>query len=169
MQPAKGAITTANASPNDDVIDFSVTGEIVVNTLGALPALDTNIAINGPGTNALTVKRDSGAATTFRIFQVNSGKTVSISGLTISGGRTGSPFPDNDGGGIYNLGTLTISNSTLSDNTASNSGGGIHNEFGGWLTVSSSPLSDNTAGNSGGGIHNRVRRHAHRQQQHLLR
>ena len=131
----------------------------VLNILGALPALDSNIAINGPGANALTVRRDSSAATTFRIFQVNSGKTVSISGLTISGGVTGS-FPDNDGGGIHNLGTLTVSDSIISGNIAADMsqgnvrewapGGGIYNQ--GTLTVSNSTLSDNNAAGFGGGV-----------------
>jgi hypothetical protein len=44
--------------------------------------------ILGPGANALTVQRDAAAAA-FRIFTVNMGNRVTISGLTISGGSFG--------------------------------------------------------------------------------
>src|SRR5882724_12484158 len=113
------AITAANASAPDDVIYFAVTGTITMNSLGALPALDSNMKILGPGANALTVKRDS-AASAFRIFKVNSGKTVTIDGLTITNGNITGIF--GFGGGIYNAGTLTIRNSTLSGNSVTSSG-----------------------------------------------
>src|SRR4029453_18588054 len=80
----RGAIATANATAGDDTIDFSVTGEIVLNTNGALPALASNITVSGPGASLLTVRRATSAAL-FGIFEVKSGTAVSISGLTISG------------------------------------------------------------------------------------
>ena len=46
-----------------DVIDFSVTGTILLaSALPALPDLSDDVAISGPGANALTVKRDPSAA-----------------------------------------------------------------------------------------------------------
>ena len=134
------------------MIYFAVTGTITLNSLGTLPALDSNMKILGAGANALTVKRDP-AASAFGSFTVNSGKTVTISDLTISNGSAGS------GGGIRNNhGTLTVNNSTVSGNSA-DAGGGIEN-FGedsgsAILTVSNSTLSDNSATNgTGGGIRN---------------
>src|SRR5262249_61071858 len=49
------AILVANATPGDDAITFGVTGTI--NLAGALPDLSTNIDIQGPGANLLTVQR----------------------------------------------------------------------------------------------------------------
>src|SRR5262249_12814565 len=135
------AITEANATPEADTIQFSVTGTI--NLTGALPYLSGNliygggIDIQGPGAGGLTVRGDSGG---YRIFAVPRGATVGISGLTIANGA--STLVD-DGGGIYNEGTLTVSNCTLSGNSA-DQGAGIYNK-GGALTVINSTLSGNSA------------------------
>ena len=54
------AILTANFQAGDDVITFlpGLTGTIQLN--GALPILNSNIDIQGPGANLLTVRRDTG-------------------------------------------------------------------------------------------------------------
>ena len=58
------------------------------------------------------------------MFQVDAGVTASISGLTITGGKTAG-----NGGGLYNDGgTVTLTNCTVSGNSASgNGGGGLYN------------------------------------------
>jgi hypothetical protein len=78
-----------------------------------------------------------------RIFQINSGVSVGIDGLTVAHGRA-----VGRGGGILNAGTLTLSNAVLSDNlvvgvpgaslgaVVDAFGGGIFNS--GTLTVRSS-------------------------------
>jgi len=142
------AITSANGTPADDIIDFSVSGAIGLTS--ALPNLVTaatagRLTINGAG--AITVTRSS--VSPFRIFRVNSGANVTLNDLTITDGNAGA----GDGGGIYNSGILTVTNSTLSANTA-DLGGGILNNFGGTLMVTNSTLSGNTAGGAGGGIAN---------------
>ena len=90
----------------------------------------------------------------FRIFTLNSGKTVTISGLTITNGNG-----VDVGGGIYNdHSTLTVTNSTISGNSSLNSGGGIYNDSFGHgsatLTVTNSTISENLGGLYGGGIFN---------------
>jgi CSLREA domain-containing protein len=144
------AITAANTSAPDDVIYFAVTGTITLNSLGTLPALNSNMKILGPGANALAVQRDPAAAN-FRIFTVNSGKTDTISGLTIRNGA------DNfGGGGIYNdHAILTVTNSTISGNSGDSVGGGIYSDANGGsatLTVTNSTISGNSASGMGGGI-----------------
>lgn len=132
-----------------DTITFEVTGTI--NLTGPLPALSRNLAIEGPGANLLTVRRDTGGS--YRIFMVGSEATVLISGLTISRGdlRLG-------GGGIANGGVLTLRNVTISGNTSSGaSGGGIWNN--GTLMISNSTVYGNDASSYfrdavGGGIYN---------------
>src|SRR5690349_2868390 len=78
----RAAIQEANSFGGDDSINFSVTGTI--NLTGALPVLSSNVNISGPGSSLLTVRRDIGGF--YRIFQ--SSGTSSISGLTITNGRT---------------------------------------------------------------------------------
>ncbi len=139
--------------------------------------INKDLTILGPGANMLTVQRSTAGGTpNFRVFNVNSGKTVSISDLTMSNGSvtdqgggihnsgtltlrscvvsgnqvTGSPV---HGGGINNDGTVTVLNSTISGNSslgAQGFGGGIYNLGG--LNLINSTISGNSAGNSGGGI-----------------
>jgi CSLREA domain-containing protein len=148
----RGAINAANGNSGADTITFSVTGTILLGS--ALPNLSDDVTISGPGANVLTVKRDPSAATQFRIFTIDSGKTVNISGVTISGGSL--PFPDAgggiNGGGISNSGALTITNSSISGNNAVNSGGIDNN---GVVNLTNSVVANNHANNgAGGGIAN---------------
>ena len=101
------------------------------------------------GASALAVARSTDPGVpAFRIFRVTQSATVTISGLTITGGSADS------GSGIYNAGMLTIMNATLSSNSGNfeSSGGGIFNA--GMLTITASTISDNIAGTDGGGIAN---------------
>ena len=86
----------------------------------------------------------------FRIFTVEKGAKVSITGLTITGGSAGY------GGGIENSGSLSVTDCTFSGNTAtgaaedfaeSKGGGGIDNF--GTLSVTGSTFSANSATASG--------------------
>jgi hypothetical protein len=133
-----------------DTISFSLTGAIEL-TSGEL-ILDKNLTIQGPGANALEIRRNA-AMSDFRIFNISLGVRASISGLKISNGRVNS-----DGGGILNRGTLTIANSVISGNSATgigSQGGGINNQ--GALTITDSLVSGNSVTGSfsaGGGISN---------------
>jgi len=150
-----------------DTINFSVTGTILL-TSGQIP-IDKNLTITGPGAGSLTVSGNNAS----RVFMIDS-KTVAISGLTISKGRSHDSLggggirnyfgtltlnncivDDNassGGGGILSSGTLSVNNCIISDNTSSDEGGGIFST--GTVTVSNSTLSGNTASTYGGGIFN---------------
>ncbi|MGH8099812.1 MAG: choice-of-anchor Q domain-containing protein [Chthoniobacterales bacterium] len=149
-----GSLRQALAAANDgDTID--ATGILGVITLTSGQLLVTkSVAINGAGADLLAVDGNA----TSRLFQVGSGKTVTISGLTIRNGHD-----DTTGGGIDNQAgaTLAITNSTLGSNSAGSvgnpavAGGGIFNN--GTLTIVNSTFSANTAGGisgAGGGIFN---------------
>jgi hypothetical protein len=141
----RGAL--ANANDGDTInFDVSVTG-IITLTSGQLE-VNENISISGPSAKVLAITANT---TTFRVFYIASGKTVAISGLTITGGIK------NNGGGIYNdHSTLTIDNCSVSGNGAYNWGAGLYNDHG-TLTVSNSLVSNNVASGSpsrGGGIFN---------------
>jgi hypothetical protein len=145
----------ADANNGDTIIfDPTLNGRSIGLTSAEL-VIDKDVIINGPRPNLLGVFRSSN--TSFRIFHVMRGITVTISGLTISGGDGGQQggggilndhailtidscavqnsfaFQFNSGGGVYNDGsagsaTLTILNSTVSGNYAYFAGGGIYND-----------------------------------------
>jgi predicted outer membrane repeat protein len=106
-------------------------------------SLTKNLTITGRADPSL-IKIDGN--TNSRIFNVESGASVVIEGVTVQNGSAGS------GGGIRNEGTLTLDNVVVSDNTATTgSGGGIWNW--GSLTLDNVAVTDNTATTgSGGGI-----------------
>ena len=157
------AINTANSSGDPNPINFSldpsdpgcVSGVCTITLTSALPDLSTDITINGTGANSLIVKRSTAGGTpNFRLFTVNAGKFVTVSGLTIMNGNVTGLFPGGAGGGILNdRGTLTVIGCVIAGNGATG-GGGINNgaSNGGTLTVLNSTIS----GNVGGGIYNTI-------------
>jgi uncharacterized delta-60 repeat protein/CSLREA domain-containing protein len=147
------AVNAANASGSDDTINFAsglttvtLTNEIVINNAGAL-------TINGLGANNLTI--DGGAGTN-RIFYANNA-TVTISGITLTGGNGTGAFASGNGGAIFTGGgSLTLDGVHITGNTATsfgNVGGGVH-YFGGIHRITNSTISANTADAGGGGIYN---------------
>ena len=156
----RAAIEEANALATCGPINIDatgVTGQIDLGT--ALPAIDHDVNINGPGVGTLAVQRSTAPATPdFRIFQINTGKTVAIDALTIANGKLSAN--SEAGGGLLNLGTLTLTNSTVSGNQINNStsfqwGGGIYNTLDGTLTIINSTVSGNSVTGPdarGGGI-----------------
>jgi predicted outer membrane repeat protein len=151
------AITAANAQAGDDVINFQAGLSGAINLTSALPLLFTNITIDGPGADVLSVQRTTAADTPqFRIFTIMQPAAIGISGLTLANGNVadsdGQQLAAQAGGAILNLSNLTVSDSTLSNNHAGDFGGAILNL--GNLTVSDSTFSNNHAGDSGGAIQN---------------
>jgi Right handed beta helix region len=156
------AITDANADALADIINFApgLTGTINLNLAGAD---DTNVggdldilnpvSIQGPGAKVLTVKQ---TVANERVFDVRpgAGASVSISGLTITGGNGAAV----NGGGGVNLATaaaLTLSAVEITNNTNGGVGGGVfQNAAGSALTVLNSTIANNSsgAGSNGGGV-----------------
>ncbi len=118
--------------------------------------INRNVTINGAGASTTIVQAHSNPnVAADRVFSINSGKTVTISDVTIQNGKiaTGSDST-NDGGGIFNKGTLTITNCIIKGNKATDSngnGGGIRNEFNSTLKVTNCVFDGNEA-DYGGGI-----------------
>jgi hypothetical protein len=154
----RDAITKANAAAGTaDTIQFDpslfVSGPGVVSLMTALPTITDSLAITGPGSGLLTIRRDPAAAAAFPVLTANGpgGLAINLSGFTVSGGSTTS-----NGGGL----NLTDEFSTLTDvtvagNTAG-SGGGISSN--GALTVRNSTIVGNVANSTassadgGGGV-----------------
>src|SRR5262245_31088538 len=106
----RDAVARANAHAGADVIVFEegLTGTVTL-TGGELDIAD-DLTINGPGADRLTI----GGNHTSRVFKVDAGEDVRLSGLTIAVGNAGTGF----GGGIDNFGALTVSGVVFSGNTA---------------------------------------------------
>ena len=89
------AITDANVNPGSVVINFQAGLIWHDHALECVcPDLSTSMDINGPGATQLTIQRSTAGGTpTFRIFRINSGQVVNISGLTLSNGSATLPGP----------------------------------------------------------------------------
>jgi CSLREA domain-containing protein len=142
------AITAANAEAGAELINFAPAltsgGPATISLLTELPGLSSDMTIAGPAASLLTVERShAGGTSDFRIFTINSGKSVTISNLTVSNGNAVGAFPANLGGDLLNdHGTLNI-NSCVIKNAI---GGGAIDNFSGSLIVSDSSISGNNAG-----------------------
>ena len=142
-----GAVTLANQYAGTEITFdpavFAAPQTITLST-GELELSNTTAwtSISGPAAG-LTI---SGGGVS-RVFQINSGVTASLSGLSISGGST-----SGNGGGLENNGNVSLANCTLSDNSATGSGGGFDNT--GSATFKNCTLSGNSATTSGGGLDN---------------
>ena len=189
--PVFDTITVTNTSDNDpgslrqailtassgDTINFDTAGvfatpQTITLTTGEL-VINKSLTIDGPGASQLTVSGNNAS----RVFYISVSfpNTVTLDGLTVSGGNgtgavnsghgcgiyngggvltlTNSTVSGNSGGGgsggggILNFGTLTLTNSTVSGNSAF-FGGGIGAQ--GFLTLTNSTVSGNSAFNGGG-------------------
>ncbi|MBK5231972.1 MAG: CSLREA domain-containing protein [Thermoleophilia bacterium] len=146
---SNGCVTPGSGT---DTIQFQLPNPSTITLESALDQITGDVSIQGPGASQLTVSGNS----LYRVFNIASGKTVSISGLAAAGGSvvaTGCSSASEAGGGILNFGTLTLDRMVVSGNHATatdNSGGstcvfgaGIYN--GGTLTLNKSTVSGNRA------------------------
>jgi hypothetical protein len=137
-----GSLRDAIATtPPGGIVEFQPGLVGTINLTTDTLVISKDLTIKGPGNIAVSGHR------TFEVFQIASGVTVSISGLTIING-----FSQQNGGGIGNQGTLTVSNCTISGNRAWDLGGGIFNSHTGTLMVNNSNILDNNAGVLVGGL-----------------
>jgi predicted outer membrane repeat protein len=141
-------LCTAGTGP--DTIQFSVKGTIPLTA--ALPAITSNLTINGPSEPSGTAIAIDGC-NQFRVLEVAPSGQLHLNDLTITRGHTGRQHGVLSGAGVYNQGLLTVTNCTFSDNTSELGAAGIFND-GGTLTISGSTFSGNISGASGGGIFN---------------
>jgi len=133
----------AHAS-DGDTINFNMSPGNVTSPItltSGLLEINKNLTIEGPGARILAISGGGSSG----VFIVDSGKTATIAGLTLTNGLAG------DGGAIFNSGTLTLTNCTVSSSTATD-GGGIDNQAA--LTLTNCTIAKNTASGLGGGILN---------------
>src|SRR5262249_55622050 len=143
------AVEGADAQTGPDRIFFARQAHGAITPGGQLDVTD-DLEIRGPGAELVAVSGKDAS----RVFEISSGVTAVLDGLTITHGHA------EDGGGIYNAGALTVDHCTLSANKAQSGdggharGGAIFNADGALLTVTHSVFSNNQAvgGNGGPGV-----------------
>lgn len=148
IQSANAGMPVGNCASGvigPDTITITATGTIALGS--ALPDIIQDVDIVGPGAGLLTVS----GSNAYRVFKVNSGIKVNLSGVTVANGFV---FSSN-GAGLLNAGTMTMTNVFFFNNlTDGGWGGGINND--GKLSIINSDIYSNsivTAGD-GGGINN---------------
>ena len=147
------AINTANSRDGDDIINLEPGTYILTQKMSewsganGLPLITSNITIIGSSNLDDTIINVSeNGYGDMRVFTICRGATVSLQGLSITGGG-----PDS-GGAIRNDATLFITDCVISGNVAKDgSGGGIYNARG-TLIMNECIVSHNSAdeGNGGG-------------------
>ena len=177
-----GAEDNANEATTIDLIQFSVTGNI--NLESSLPEILFPVTIDGPGAGSVNVTRSPSASGPFRLLPVapgNAGYAVTIRDITLSGavatGFSGGGLSKQGPGGLvleavvvrdntagsgaglhYNNGLISIRNSTFSGNHSTSEGGAIIGVTAGMgvdgdLQIVNSTVDDNSALGFGGGIY----------------
>ncbi len=140
------AIASADGNNQANTIDFdsSFSTNQTITITSTLDLTDTGglQTVTGP---AASVTISGGGKV--GVFEIGSGVTASLSGMTITGGSA------DLGGGLDNLGTATLTDVTVSGNTAQNSGGGLYNIGTATLTLNECTVSGNSSG-GGGGLEN---------------
>jgi hypothetical protein len=117
-------------------------------TAGDLAIPDGTLRIIGAGARETTVDGNH----LDRVFAIAAPATVSISGMTITGGDAtggGTSKEIDMGGGVYNTGTLTLNRVAVIGNNA-DGGGGVFSIPGSYITISNSLIAHNTAYEAGG-------------------
>ena len=131
----RSAITNLNATGAGS-FNFVVTGTISL--LSDLPAISNSVAMNGPGTNLLTI---SGNGSNW-LFRLPASSTNVITGLKLASGFTSN---NNSGAAIYNLGhTLLQSCALVSNTVVGGFGGAIANVGTGTLLATNCTFANNT-------------------------
>jgi len=151
LSSLRAAINEANSRPGRDTIILprgtfllALTGRDEDSGLvGDLDVTD-DLEILGAGNGETIIDADG----IDRVFHVMAGASLSISGVTLTGGDAGTAAY---GGGVLNSGDLAFNDITVTGNVATR-GGGVFNS--GDVTVTDSRIENNVAHVQGGGLYN---------------
>ena len=146
----RDAVSVTAGDPDPEIIfDDSLLDQTII--LSDEIYIDDDLNITGPGAERLTIMQ---AGQNERIFVIDEGAEVKISGLTLTGGNVAENDldlrtvalvygeSDSAGGAILNYDYLEIDSTIITSNSAS-FGGGIANF--GYLKLTNSEVSDNSA------------------------
>jgi hypothetical protein len=138
----RAAVEEAAAQPPGTAVSITLPAGTYGLSLGSLDFDGGPLTVTGAGARATVIK----ATGQHRVLEVGRSATVTLSGVTITGGEAGDA---SYGGGVLTSGHLTISDSIVAGNRAT-AGGGIANA-GGTLTVRGTAITGNHAPYYGGG------------------
>jgi len=175
----RAAVQTANALAGADTVvlaagNYALTFGFAREDAAAGGDLDIvpgELTISGAGAATTTIN-GSGFD---RVFHIQPGASVTITGITIRNGRASDGFgggavlnggslnltdvalvgnnSTTGGGGVQNGGSATFANVTVSGNAAASHGGGLWN-FNGQASLTNVTISGNRAGSTGGAVRN---------------
>ncbi len=148
----RAAIQEANATAGSQTINFNgtlfATQQTIALTTGVEIEISSDLTINGPGANLLTINGGTGSN---RIF-FNNGGAAAIEGVTISGGDGIGTASNGAGGAIFSSGgTLVLDGVHLTGNTG-NPGAGAYIFGGANHQIINSTISANTTAGTCGGF-----------------
>jgi hypothetical protein len=169
----RDAIAAFGAGTSDMTIDLPdpetlTPAEDAYNVESTFTALDINnsntgltLTITYTGANlsdnAIQAEQVGGDVPDINVFDIESGVTADISGVSIEDGEYSATQTDEFGAGIQNTGTLNLTDSNVIDNNANgdgNSGGGIA-QTGPFasMTLTDDNITGNHATDDGGGVY----------------
>ncbi|MCM4169878.1 hypothetical protein DHD32_00180 [Arenibacter sp. TNZ] len=131
------AMTTANTDVNinEIIFDAGLTGTITLTS--NLPNVSSNMVITGPGPSAITISGDN----QFKMFVVNTGFVLDISGFTLTSSASG----PSSSGNIFHVSRSTVNASDIVFTGITNSTPFVSREGTSILNISNSTFSDNSA------------------------
>lgn len=136
------SLREAVRSQADVFFDPTLNGQTIGLTLDTEIVLNQSVSIDASSLPAgLTVDGISSSGAN-RLFTVSAGQSVTMTGLTLTGGKGAGASAPGSGGAILNQGTLTLNRCTLTGNFSGAGGGAISNS--GVLIMNATTLTDNS-------------------------
>jgi CSLREA domain-containing protein len=142
----RAAVEEVAAQPPGTAVSITLPAGTYLLTLGSLDFDGGPVSVAGAGARSAVIE----ATGRFRVLEVGSAATATLSGVTITGGQPGA---GGYGGGAFNTGHLLVSNSIVTANRAT-AGGGIANAGGTVLLRNSNVTGNHAPFYGGGGIQN---------------
>ena len=154
---------------NCSTINFASSVTTITLSADLLKVVGSSLTITGPGSNLLTVNLNNKSG--IKLQSASAGQTLSISGLTFTGGYSGGyggavyardvnteisdvTFTSNSsyGGALYvTNGALNITNSSFTNNSSYYAGGAVSVKLAGLVNITGSTFTGNSSGNSNNG------------------
>lgn len=142
----RAAVEEAAAQPRGTAVSITLPAGTYPLTLGSLDFDGGPVSVAGAGARSAVIE----ATGRFRVLEAGSAATVTLSGVTITGGQ---PRAGRYGGGVLNTGHLQVIHSIVTANRAT-AGGGIANAGGTVILSHSSVTGNHAPAYGGGGIQN---------------